>query len=69
MKSKTDKRFIDQKEIALNFLNLVISGRFRDGLRYFSPDCRIHNPYIIGGVEDLISAMEEASRSERFETS
>lgn len=46
-----------RKEIAVEFLNLIASGRPKDGLRFFAPDCKTHNPYITGGIKELIEAM------------
>jgi len=46
-----------RKEIAVEFLSLIGSGRPKDGLRFFAPDCKTHNPYVVGGVNELIDAM------------
>jgi len=46
-----------RKKIAIDFFNLIGSGRPKDGLRFFSPDCKTHNPYVIGGMTELIDAM------------
>jgi predicted SnoaL-like aldol condensation-catalyzing enzyme len=45
------------KDIAVEFLNLVGSGRPKDGLRFFAPECKTHNPYIPGSMGMLIDAM------------
>jgi predicted SnoaL-like aldol condensation-catalyzing enzyme len=45
------------KDIAVEFLNLVGSGRPKDGLRYFAPECKTHNPYHAGSISILIDAM------------
>jgi predicted SnoaL-like aldol condensation-catalyzing enzyme len=45
------------KDIAVEFLSLVGSGRPRDGLRFFAPECKTHNPYTVGGMKELIDAM------------
>ena len=45
------------KDIAVEFLSLIASGRPKDGLRLFAPDCKTHNPYILGGMEALIDSM------------
>ena len=50
------------KEKAVEFLNLVGSGKFKEGLRFFTPDCRTHNPYIAGGMDTLTDAMEVANK-------
>jgi predicted SnoaL-like aldol condensation-catalyzing enzyme len=46
-----------RKKIAVEFLSLVGSGRPYDGLRFFASDCKTHNPYIVGGMKELIDAM------------
>jgi predicted SnoaL-like aldol condensation-catalyzing enzyme len=45
------------KEIAVEFLSLVGLGRPKEGLRFFAPDCKTHNPYSVGGMDALIDAM------------
>ncbi len=45
------------KKIAVEFLSLVGSGRPKEGLRFFAPECKTHNPYTPGGMKDLIDAM------------
>ena len=46
-----------RKDIAVEFLRLVGSGRPKDGLRFFAPDCKTHNPYTVGGMDALTDAM------------
>lgn len=46
-----------RKKIAVEFLSLIASGRPKDGLRFFDPDCKTHNPYIVGGMNELVDAM------------
>ena len=45
------------KDIAVEFLSLVGLGRPKEGLRFFAPECKTHNPYIAGGMDALIDAM------------
>ncbi len=45
------------KKIAVEFLRLVGSGNPKDGLRFFAPKCKTHNPYTFGGMEELTDAM------------
>lgn len=45
------------KDIAVEFLSLVGLGRPKEGLRFFAPECKTHNPYIVGGMDALIDAM------------
>ncbi|MFX1480886.1 MAG: hypothetical protein ACFFCI_22605, partial [Promethearchaeota archaeon] len=37
-------------------------GKFKEGLRFFASDCKTHNPFISGSIEDLTEAMIEASK-------
>ena len=50
------------KEIAVEFFNLINSGKPRDGLRFFAPDCKTHNPYTVGGIKELIDAMSAVQK-------
>ena len=38
----------NHKEIAVKFLSLVGFGKPKDGLRFFDPECKTHNPYTLG---------------------
>ncbi|MBI2611671.1 nuclear transport factor 2 family protein [Candidatus Gottesmanbacteria bacterium] len=50
-----------KKEIAISFLNLIISGKIREAYeKYVSPVFRHHNPYFKGDRESLLIGMEEA---------
>ena len=46
-----------RKSVAVEFLRLVSLGKPKDGLRFFSPECKTHNPYVLGGMEALTDAM------------
>jgi predicted SnoaL-like aldol condensation-catalyzing enzyme len=46
-----------RKDIAVEFLSLVGSGTPKDGLFFFDPDCKTHNPYTVGGMNELTDAM------------
>jgi predicted SnoaL-like aldol condensation-catalyzing enzyme len=46
-----------RKDIAVELLNLIGSGIPKDGLRFFAPECKTHNPYIPGNMNTLIEAM------------
>jgi predicted SnoaL-like aldol condensation-catalyzing enzyme len=46
-----------RKDTAVQFLNLIGLGRPKEGLRFFAPDCKTHNPYVLGGVDALTDAM------------
>ena len=46
-----------RKKMAVEFLGLVGSGKPKEGLHFFSSDCKTHNPYVVGGMNELIDAM------------
>ena len=46
-----------RKDIAVEFLRLVALGKPKDGLFFFDSECKTHNPYIAGGMEELTDAM------------
>lgn len=52
---------IDHKKIAMEYFKLISSGKYKEGLRFFAPDCITHNPFISGSIEGLVDAMIAAS--------
>lgn len=46
-----------RKDVAVEFLRLIGSGKPKEGLKFFAVDCKTHNPYVIGGMDALIDAM------------
>ena len=58
-RSETPENSVNKihKDIAVEFLNLIGAERPKEGLRFFAPDCKTHNPYVIGGMDALIDAM------------
>jgi predicted SnoaL-like aldol condensation-catalyzing enzyme len=56
------KRETERKNIATEFLNLAGLGKFKEGLRFFGPDCKTHNPFIAGSMETLTDAMIAANK-------
>jgi predicted SnoaL-like aldol condensation-catalyzing enzyme len=53
---------MDQKRIVLEYLKLIGSGKFREGLHFFRDDCKTHNPFLSGSIENLTDAMIAASK-------
>jgi predicted SnoaL-like aldol condensation-catalyzing enzyme len=51
-----------RKKIIREFFDLVMKGKQREGLRFFAPDCKQHNPYTHGGMEALFDSMAEAQK-------
>lgn len=56
--SQLEKR----KSIVNRFFDLIAEGKFKDGLRFFSPDCKTHNPYVAGNMDKLTDAMIQAAK-------
>jgi predicted SnoaL-like aldol condensation-catalyzing enzyme len=53
---------LGRKKIVRDFFELVMQGRQKEGLRFFAPDCKQHNPYINGGMEALFEGMAAAQK-------
>ena len=51
------KKETDRKNIAIEYFRLISMGKFKEGLRFFAPDCKTHNPYSSGSMDDLTNAM------------
>ena len=51
----------DTGGIVREYFDLIMAGKYRDGLRFFAPDCVTHNPYVAGSVEKLTEAMIAAA--------
>jgi predicted SnoaL-like aldol condensation-catalyzing enzyme len=52
-----------RKKVVRDFFKLVMQGRQKEGLRYFAPGCRQHNPFVTGGMEALFDSMAAAQSS------
>ncbi len=52
----------DRKKIVAEYFKLVGSGKFKEGLRFFAPDCKTHNPFTSGSIENLVDAQIAASK-------
>ena len=55
------QREVEHKDIAMEYFKLISSGKYKEGLRFFAPDCITHNPFISGSIEGLVDAMIAAS--------
>jgi predicted SnoaL-like aldol condensation-catalyzing enzyme len=53
---------IEHKNIAKEYFKLISAGEYKEGLRFFAPDCKTHNPFVAGSVENLTDAMIAASK-------
>ena len=61
IKSNSLSQQENNKKTALEFFNYISQGKFKDGLRFFAPDCKTHNPYVAGNMETLTDAMNAAN--------
>ncbi len=57
------KQMLDRKNIVNEYFRLVSTGKFKEGLRFFAPDCKTHNPFVVGGMGTLTDAMIAASKN------
>jgi predicted SnoaL-like aldol condensation-catalyzing enzyme len=63
--SKSDllkQKEVEYKNTALEYFKLISTGKYKEGLRFFAPDCKTHNPFISGSIESLTDAMIAASK-------
>jgi hypothetical protein len=63
--SKSDlvrQKEIEHRNIVMEYFKLIVAGKFKEGLRFFSPDCKTHNPLVAGSVDVLTDAMVAASK-------
>jgi predicted SnoaL-like aldol condensation-catalyzing enzyme len=47
----------DQKGLVNRFFEFIMSGNVKDSLPFFSSDCKQHNPYVSGGMNELMDSM------------
>lgn len=52
----------DRKNIVIEYFKLVSLGKFKEGLHFFAPNCKTHNPFISGSIENINDAMIAASK-------
>jgi predicted SnoaL-like aldol condensation-catalyzing enzyme len=50
----------NRKKIVTEFFQLLAERRPKEGLRFFAPECKQHNPYISGDMNALIHGMMAA---------
>ena len=53
---------VERKDVVLEYFKLVVAGKFKEGLRFFAPDCKTHNPYVAGNMKALTNAMIAANK-------
>ncbi len=50
------------KQAIMELMALWRQGKFQEGLRFFSPDCKTHNPYFAGSISALADAQVAANK-------
>src|SRR6266487_3401031 len=53
----------DRKNVALEFLRLVGSGKPKEARHLCSADCKQHNPFLRPGMDALLSSIEEVQKA------
>lgn len=51
----------DHRAVAEAYFRLVGQGKFAEGLKFFAPGCRTHNPFFAGDMATLAKAQAAAS--------
>lgn len=46
-----------RKNMVRNYFKLIMQLKQKDGLRFFTANCKLHNPYVKGGMGALFDAM------------
>lgn len=64
-----NERTLQRKRLVRDFFSLVMQGRQMEALRYFSPNCVQHNPYVHGGMKELFESMSAVQRDTKFSNS
>ena len=57
------RQMLDRKNIINDYFRLVGTGMFKEGLSFFAPDCKTHNPFVVGGMDAVTDAMIAASKN------
>ena len=63
IESSSTRQMTDRKNIVNEYFRLIGAGMFKEGLRFFAPDCKTHNPFVAGGMDALTEAMIAASKN------
>ena len=50
IESSSTRQMTDRKNIVNEYFRLIGAGMFKEGLRFFAPDCKTHNPFVAGGM-------------------
>jgi predicted SnoaL-like aldol condensation-catalyzing enzyme len=53
---QTGQNLVIRRNIVNAYFKLVSAGKFKEGLGFFAPDCKTHNPYLSGNMKSLADA-------------
>jgi predicted SnoaL-like aldol condensation-catalyzing enzyme len=65
----SEQKKTERRNIVTEYFNLLAAGKYKDVLRFFTPDCKTHNPYISGNMEALTDAMIAANNDMKAQSS
>jgi predicted SnoaL-like aldol condensation-catalyzing enzyme len=60
--SEDSNRMDKRKKIVTDIFRLISERRPKDSLKYFTTDCVQHNPYVLGGMNELFDSMMTAMK-------
>ena len=60
--SKVSSNQQNNKKIINEYFELIGQQKFREGLKFFAPDCKTHNPFVAGNMENIVNAMIAANK-------
>lgn len=52
----------DRKNIIMEYFKLISELKFKEGLRFFASDCKTHNPFVAGNMNNIFDAMIAANK-------
>ncbi len=52
----------ERKNIVIEYFKQVGTGNFKEGLRFFLPDCKTHKPFVSGNMAALTDAIIAANK-------
>jgi len=52
----------NNKKNIKEYFELIRQQKFREGLKFFAPDCKTHNPFVAGNMKNIFNAMIAANK-------
>jgi predicted SnoaL-like aldol condensation-catalyzing enzyme len=62
MQKASNSNETEHRNIVSEYFKLVAARKFEESLKFFSPNCKTHNPYIKGNMKTLADAQKAASK-------